>query len=340
MSQQSVIPNVEHPEWQFQAMVGSDKRRWKYYSPHHELPLSSVSSLGLHLAALAILITAGVLASRWSRNEDIAGLPISVMNDPSEHNPRPPHRPLWAEPIQPRDDVGHGLSPQPGLPRANLPQGERLNGPSAAVLPLPSVPPASNDRLIEGVNAATTALNNVSDRVSDKIRSTPPAGNEGGTPGGIDTPGGIGSPGGPGEIRSDRVRRWQVNFSVAGPEDHLRQFAGLGAILAVPDGDGRYYVYRELSRRPIVGKVEDISTINRIWFIDSKEETATGIARLLGIPEQPKELIAFFPQRLEQQMAALENQLYPGAKKTGKKVFFEVVRRGAGYQVQLAEAQP
>jgi hypothetical protein len=335
MSQQSVVPDVEQPELQLQGRaVSSDKRLWKYYSPHHELSFSSISSLALHLTALAVLIGGAVLGSRWNRSDGSAGLPISVMNDPSENNPRLPDSPVASEPIRPRDDVGPGLSPQPGLPANNLPPGERLDPPSAAPPPLPSVPPTSNDRLIEGANAAATALSNVSDRVSDAIGSRPPTGSEDGTARGT------GVPGSPNGIRTDRVRRWQVNFTVAGPEDHLRQFAGLGAILAVTDADGRYHVYRELSRRPLVGNVEDISKIDRIWFIEREAETVTGIARVLRLPGQPKLLIAFFPQKLEQEMATLENELYPGAKKTNRKIVFQVVRRADGYRVQLAQPQP
>jgi hypothetical protein len=330
MSQQSVIADAEKPELGFQATTGPDKKLWKYYSPHHELPFSSISSLALHVAVFAILIVGGILASRWNRSDASIGLPISVMNDPSDNIPRPPDSPPASEPIQPREDVGPGLSPRPGV----LPAGERLDQPSAAAPPLPSVPPASKDRLIEGAKDATTTLSNLSDRVSDAIRRRSPAGSKDGTPGGT------GVPGGPAAIQIERAHRWQVNFTVAGPEDHLRQFAGLGAILAVPDADGRYHVYRELSRRPLVGRVEDISKIDRIWFIDAKAETVTAIARLLGMPGQPAKLIAFFPQKLEQEMATLESDSYPGRNKTNEKIVFQVVRRGEGYRVKLAEPQP
>jgi hypothetical protein len=334
MSQQSVVADVERPELQFQGTTGPDKKLWKYYSPHHELPFSSISSLALHVAAIAILIVGGILASRWSRSEAVVGLPISVMNEPSDNIPRSPDSPPASEPIQPREDVGPGLSPRPGVPPSGLPRGERLDQPSAAAPAFPSVPPASKERLIEGANAATTTLSNLSNRLGDAIRRSPPDGSKDGTPGGTGAPGALGS------IRDDRVRRWQVNFTVAGPEDHLRQFAGLGAILAVPDSDGRYHVYRELSRQPLVGRVEDISKINRIWFIDAKAETVAAIARLLGLPGQPTKLIAFFPQKLEQEMATLEDDLYPGRNKANKKIVFQVVRRGDGYRVKLAEPQP
>jgi hypothetical protein len=334
MSQQSVIADAEQPELQFQATTGPDKRLWKYYSPHHELPFSSMSSLALHVAAVAILIVTGVLASRWSKSDASAGLPISVMNEPSDNIPGPPDISPASEPIQPREDAAPGLSPQPGLPPAGFPRGEPLNEPSAAAPELPSVQPASKDRLIEEAHDATTTLSNLSDRLGDAIRR-PPAGSKDGSPEGNGAPGG-----GRADIRIDRVRRWQVNFTVAGPEDHLRQFAGLGAILAVPDSDGRYHVYHELSRQPRVGRVEDISKIDRIWFIDAKAETVTAIARLLGMPGQPTKLIAFFPQKLEQEMATLEDDLYPGRNKANKKIVFQVVRRGDGYRVKLAEPQP
>jgi hypothetical protein len=333
MSQQTVIADAEHPELGFQATTGPDKRPWKYYSPHHELPFSSISSLALHVAVFAILIVGGVLASRWSKIDASVGLPISIMN-PSDDTPRPPDALSASEPIQPREDVGPGLSPRPGVTPAAFLGSERLDQPSAAAPILPSVPPASKDRLIEGANEATTTLSNLSNRLGDAIRRSPPDGSKDGTPAGTGAPGPLGS------IRDDRIRRWQVNFTVAGAEDHLRQFAALGAILAVPDADGSYRVYRELSRRPLVGKVEDISKIDRIWFIDAKTETVIAIARLLGMPGQPTKLIAFFPQKLEQEMVTLENVLYPGPNKPNRKIVFQVVRRGDSYRVKLAEPQP
>jgi hypothetical protein len=334
MSQQSVIADAEQPELEFQPTTGPDKRLWKYYSPHHELPFSSISSLALHVAAVAILIVGGVLASRWSKSDVSVGLPISVMNDPSDNAPRPPDSSPTSEPIQPREDAGPGLSPRPGVAPAAFPRSERLDQPSAAAPVLPSVAPASKDRLIEGAKDATATLSNLSDRLGDAIRGSPSAGSKDGTPRGTGAPGPLGS------IRDDRVHRWQVNFTVTGPEDHLRQFAGLGAILAVPDSDGRYHVYRELSRRPRVARVEDISKIDRIWFVDAKAETVAAISRLLGMPGQPTKLIAFFPQKLEQEMATLENGAYPGRNRANKRIVFQVVRGGDGYRVKLAEPQP
>jgi len=128
---------------------------------------------------------------------------------------------------------------------------------------------------------------------------------------------------------------------VTGPEDHLKQLASLGTIVALPDGAGRYHVYRDLTRRPAVGNVEDISKIDRIWFIDSNADTATGIGRALGMRESPARLIAFFPQVLEGKMASLENGLPPRDKATSReKTLFCVVRRADGYSVMLAEPQP
>ena len=42
-----------------------------------------------------------------------------------------------------------------------------------------------------------------------------------------------------------------VNFQVTSPDDHLNQFAALGAILAAPLPNGRYLVYRNLTQRPL-----------------------------------------------------------------------------------------
>jgi hypothetical protein len=133
------------------------------------------------------------------------------------------------------------------------------------------------------------------------------------------------------------VLRWEVNFRVTSPEDHIRQFAALGAILAIPDPQGRYHVFRDLNHR--VGRVEDLSNINRIWFIDRNPDTVAGISSLLRMP-QPPVLIAFFPQELEERMAEMEKQ-YRGQREDDihDKFMFQVVPRGGTYQVVVGEGQ-
>jgi hypothetical protein len=311
-----------------------EEKFWKRYSPHHELPLSSVSSVAVHVLGIVAVIAFAVLPGEWSSRDSGGGLPVSSLNDPSDEPAKPPETPPAAGPIQSRVDVGPGVPGQLENPVDPV-RPERLDVRSGAPpIPLPSLSPASNDRLINAAREASSLLGEVSDRMG--VVNAP-------VPSPRSTDSSLGRPGGTGEsagIRADRIRRWQVNFTVTGPEDHLKQLASLGAIVALPDAAGRYHVYRDLTRRPAVGNVEDISKIDRIWFIDSNAETATGIGRALAMRESPARLIAFFPQALEDKMASLEKGLPPRDKAMSReKTFFRVVRRADGYSVMLTEPQ-
>src|SRR5260370_1513842 len=45
-----------------------EEKTWKYYSRHHEMPASGVSSLAVHLAAVGVLIVGGLLTAKVASN--------------------------------------------------------------------------------------------------------------------------------------------------------------------------------------------------------------------------------------------------------------------------------
>ncbi len=139
---------------------------------------------------------------------------------------------------------------------------------------------------------------------------------------------------GPDQKREARRRRWQLNFDARGPVDHLNQFAGLGAILAVPEEDGGFRVFSELRvRKPRGVHMNDLEPINRLGFADQEPDTVSGIARELDMPPAPY-LLMFLPKELEEKMHLLE-EAYRDAKEKQirEKMYFTVVPRGAGYDV-------
>src|SRR5436190_24388751 len=50
--------------------------------------------------------------------------------------------------------------------------------------------------------------------------------------------------------RDKRMGRWVVNFNTKDAEDYLKQLDACGAILGVPDADGKLMVIRDLKMRP------------------------------------------------------------------------------------------
>jgi len=105
--------------------------------------------------------------------------------------------------------------------------------------------------------------------------------------------------------------RWSMLFNSNSGPDYLSQLQGLGAILAIPireDKNGpEYRIVRDLSARPAKLINEDISKIQRIYWIDDKPQSVQDVMAVLGHPElRPSHFVAFMPEELEQKLFRLE----------------------------------
>jgi hypothetical protein len=341
MAQQSVENSSADGQQAEQEPVPQDDRFWKRYSPHHEFPLSSAASVALHVMAIAVLILGGILAARWGFGDSGNSIPLSILDDPGGGGqPDGSSSSAGGEGVvQPKESASDASKSNTV---AQAPTTPSLVDPKAQPLTLPQIQD-SQGRFVDESNQVMKELNQLDKEVRDKLFNSLAGASNG--KGGTGSGGGKGGGTGPGtgsgkgegnlSVRQKRVLRWEVNFRVNSPEDHIRQFAALGAILAIPDPQGRYHVFRDLNHR--VGRVEDLSNINRIWFIDRNPETVAGISSLLRMPPPPV-LIAFFPQELEERMAEMEKQ-YRGQREDDlhDKFKFQVVPRGGTYQVVVGE---
>jgi hypothetical protein len=133
-------------------------------------------------------------------------------------------------------------------------------------------------------------------------------------------------------VRQKRILRWVMMFNTVNGNDYLSQLRSLGAILAVPQPEGGYMVVRDLARLPANGAKEDLNTIHRIFWIDDKHDSVRSLAMALRLPYQPPHIVAFFPEKLEQEL--LKKELaYRGKKEEEiKETRFKVQRAGAGYE--------
>jgi hypothetical protein len=293
-----------------------EEQFWKHYSPHHEFPLSSVTSVGLHILVLALLMLLGWVAYKLGIEDNKPPEVVTVV-------------------------VGGGGGSKEGVPGAN---GDGLGQPPPEAVvqpPNPANPPAGEvkdlrpqvedvdpltlPRSDDGRNRAISIAPEVSRRLNGISRDARAkwfgslgSPGQGGPGRGSRTGTGDGPSGGPGNgpgqplsQRQKRVLRWSMTFNTENGDDYARQLAGLkpggGAILAVPVGEDGYEVLRDLSRRPARGKVEDLAALQRIFWIDKKPESVAGLARALQIPPPPF-FVAFFPRDLEEELARLEKQ--------------------------------
>ena len=282
-----------------------EERFWKRYSPHHEFPLSSVTSVALHVLVVVLLLLVAWVAVKLRLDDEGRPLPVFAVtvgdggrgekgNGPGPGNGDGANLP---------EDRGASPEAQKPMPGIELPE---LNPGEAAPLQLPKFADKDGRPLTVRPGEAEKALQALErDAHGILFRSLGGGkGDKGAGDGGADGPG-------KGKLtqRQKRLLRWSMTFNTDSGEDYLRQLRGIrpggGAILAIPEGEKRYRVIRDLSRRPATGEVEDLARIHRLYWEDDRPESVAGLARALGIPAPPA-FFALFPPELEEHLADLE----------------------------------
>jgi hypothetical protein len=317
-----------------------EERFWKRYSPHHEFPLSSATSIGLHALILFLLILAGWVAYKLgmgseNRPPEVGSLyvePGGGSRTGVEGNKGEGARTLVEDPVT-REQAAPPPVPAVKTPEVGPPDGLKLHPPEKpGTRPLP----LSGQQLEK-------LFDQLGDAARDRLGNGEPAA-PGRRPGKNSGPGGNGEgPGSKAAQRKARVLRWSMTFNTQSGDDYLRQLKdvrpGGGAILAIPAGPGQFEVIRDLSQRPAVGRVEDLAEIKRIFWTDEKPDSVAGLARSLGI-KAPAYFVAFFPRELEEELVRLERAKANGAREEDiEETHFEVVRSGDGYEPRVVSVR-
>jgi hypothetical protein len=297
-------------------LVPPDERFWQRYSPHGELPLSGASSLAIHLLIFGLLLLFAWLAyavfSHTSRSLPVeavrfgggGGNPHGIGDAPNRGQPveagstaeEKSKNPVAEEPIK-RPDLPTEATPRPQLKFDN--EATRYIQRSDS----------------EGAKAFQR-LNQANQRVrlpdKDSGYGKGGKGSGGGSGDGVGTGTGSGRGEGGGTLtqREKRMLRWSMVFDTRNGRDYVSQLHGLGAILAVPvreDGNAPdYKIIRDLAARPAKLLDEDISKIQRIYWVDDKPQSVNDVMTILGVPVRPSHFVAFMPEELEQKLFKLE----------------------------------
>jgi hypothetical protein len=140
----------------------------------------------------------------------------------------------------------------------------------------------------------------------------------------------------PSGARPKRQVRWTLSFDTKDGEEYAKQLHALGAVLAIPEPgkDKEYRVFRDLAQRPVVGKVEDLTKIDRIYWIDGKPESVASLAKALGLKSKPDVVIAFFPEKLERELLSKELAFARKKEEDIETTTFKVVRKDDSYEVK------
>lgn len=282
-------------------------RFWRRYSRHHELPLSTAGSVLVHGMVVGVLALVGVavLAIRtpppveWGVLHEAGG---------GDDKPEPSEAAGSAQPGSPRE-VAELHSRQPATPHQEpnlvLPDPR----PKTVRLPIASGSPTI-DQDVGAFPELVRQSKELQQKLLQRLGQGPGSGGLGvdgrGAAKGPDAGGGPGPDFGRVSNRQKRLLRWTLIFNTATGDDYRRQLSALGAILAVPQPNGGYLVFRDLKQTPGQGKIEDLSSINRIFWIDEKSESVAALASALGIRPVPSRVVAFFPQSLEDELLRKE----------------------------------
>jgi hypothetical protein len=175
--------------------------------------------------------------------------------------------------------------------------------------------PPADARLIKQDAGSMQSFASLDKDLRDKLRDgiNPSKGNSGtGTGGGTGAGTGTGTGSGTGagtqrmlNEREKRMLRWSMKFKTRSPADYLRQLQALGAVLAVQSGPDSYEVV-DLTKRPFKPERKDLSTIQKIWWIDDNPQSVQGLLMALGLRLPTSRVIAFIPNEVEDELAKKE----------------------------------
>jgi hypothetical protein len=322
-----------------------DERFWKRYSAHGEFPLSSVSSVALHVLLGGVLILGAMFIWAPKPPPTIKTEAVRITGGgggPKDGKTPGPGR----NPNESGEEAPDEAKPEkPSSPEEPTPSLSKID--IAKEVPKEMMTPDTTRRIAEGVNLAH--FKDINTKAGQQLRKglREEAGSGQGGPGrdggkdkGRDK--GEGDREGPGksaEMKNERekfLERCDMKFVTTGPDDYFRQLDALGAIIAIPTQDDSGYVVIHYPKgfKP----VKDVAELNRVYWKDYRPDSVANMMRTLRRPEHPSHFVAFMPEALEDQLKDMEKKRAESHGKAVKdilKTTFRVIKRGSKYVVEL-----
>ncbi len=148
------------------------------------------------------------------------------------------------------------------------------------------------------------------------------------------------APAGMGEQQRKRVLRWRIVFDTRDGEDYARQLEALGAVLAIPTGEGKYEVIRDLGKRPVRPAPEDLTRVQHIFWLEGNARSVAGLAKALGLKKAPAHVVVFLPKYVEDVL--LRKELAHAGRKEEEiaETTFRFERTKDGYKLRVADQRP
>jgi hypothetical protein len=329
-------------------LVPPDEKFWVRYSPHHEFPLSNVTSIALHILVFGLLL----LLVRQLGPKSVHQVPVEAvrmgLSNPGGGGKRSgtgdgPGGGPQVEATTGKDNPSETRPPEDTPQRGDLPAVRQF---------VDSLNPEARrhfQRSSPTPNLGAFAQLNESARLKFQ-QGIAPRGRGGDGSGGGQGDGrgpGTGSGTGDGAIgkgtltqRERRMLRWTMLFNTNTGPDYLRQLNGLGAILAIPvreSPEPDYRIVRNLTQRPAELLSEDLSKIQRIYWVDNKPNAVADVMAALGRADlRPSHFVAFMPEELETKLFEMERKAAKGRPEDDiNETKFRVKRMGDRYEPEL-----
>ena len=293
---------------------------WERYSANGELPWSSAISLAL----LAFLVMLPIVLVTPFSQRDPTQTAVDVLFVGEDEN-----APVGKE---------EGLEADAALGTVEAESAEEvpsqilvdeLEKVPESELPPPDVKPVDQGKeVVEETGVARSALDRLAEARA-QLEANLNKGQSEGTGGGGRGTGGRGA----------RVARWVLHFSTRSSQDYLAQLDGLGAEIAFPEVGNRWRYFFDASSPSRRSEIRDLTSENRLYWVDERLESIAGVAQELDIPVPPF-MIVFLPLALEERMLQMELAHQNLREEEIERTDFEVITRGQDYDVRVRRQIP
>jgi hypothetical protein len=330
---------------------------WQRYSPHHEFPLSTVTTAAVCGLAVALVFVASVVVgmSRHDERRKPAEMDVvEIAGGGGAEGPGPQGAGLDAS-----GKEGKAENVSTHQTRRESPKEEKVaalkNPVKALILKLPPdtrpepKDTSSNDAIFAQLSEEAKKMEaKARQDVERAMQAAGPKGSKnpgagGGTGGGAGKGSGVkqgpgSGTGATGRVLTKRQRRelrWRIDFSGTG-EEHLAKLKALHITLAIPTGQPYRFWVVDLTRTPLVGKIADLSQQkDKIKWFNTRQESLQALSVALRkhglrLPGVPPYVVIFLPPAMEQEMIQLEHD-YRGLEEDQIELTeFEIQRRPDG----------
>jgi hypothetical protein len=323
------------------SLIPPEEKFWQRYSPHHEAPLSGITSTVIHALVIALLLLIVYVHSITKLDDATRPVPVDVMKVGSGKGGQVPAGgvgPGGGDPID-REGGGDRRVEPPSVPplTASQTQGVKEQFPDD---------PIAEHYLKKGGSTPAFDFLGLQKEAMQTLRK----GLKPGVGGGPSKDRAGGSDDGLTRIdpRLARALRWDITFNTRDGNDYLAQLAGLGAKIGIPiEGkEGQFLLVDDL-KNPTAAVKRDVATLGLIYWIDKKPASVQSLFSVVPHhqPSQPSYFVAFFPRKLEDRMLDLEMD-------AAARMFnirdedrihltqFEVFRSGTGHDIRVKAVFP